>query len=402
MINGYWTYLVACLSWGLTTGLMLYVKLRKKSEAFPVLILVAIFLLYMNAGDLFKSYRIYAIACSIRQALSLQFLTAMIAAFSLNSFTNIVVTILLLVAVIARVPLDLGKTGIPLVGPFLVSWKKPTLIFLGLASQGFGFFTGTVLSIAMIPDTPSQPVPFNALPTDPSQYRIVSAFAIGLIASTLITPPSWKGKIQTMFASGLIASFSRVVPLYSTPVIVVPLVVVLSSLFPCCVTSISAFVPLLVQVQASGRSKLRMLSSGLFWHAAGALLAGHLSDTLACDFFILPYVSTKAIAQEFFFACIVSFVAVKKPNMALLVTTSAFLSTAGMDLPHVSSSISLGADGLSNGRLAARLIWQTMGALIGSTLLTKFADSSKIDFDQITSVTRTTDGKIISNRVTGI
>ena len=148
-----WTFLAACIAWGLTTLLMLYVKLRKKTESFPVLILVAIFLLYMNSGDLFKSFRLYTIACVNRRPLIHQFACSVMFGFLSNSYSDIFVVLLLMTALVLRPGWQLGKTGIPIIGSFLVEPKRRTLIALGLASQCFGFFTGTVLGIAMIDET---------------------------------------------------------------------------------------------------------------------------------------------------------------------------------------------------------------------------------------------------------
>jgi hypothetical protein len=138
-----------------------------------------------------------------------------------------------------------------------------------------------------------------------------------------------------------------------------------------------------------------MVLTVMFWHFSGALSGGILSNTIDVGNFDFPYVSKQAIAHEFFFACVCAFVVTRKPNLAVLVFTAAFLETAGTDMVHISSSISLGANQLSNGRLAARLIWQTAGALLGSTLMANFTDSETINFDAMTSVTRTTEGKLI-------
>ena len=398
-----WTFLFACISWGLTTALMLYVKLRKKSESFPVLILVGVFLLYMNAGDLFKSFRLYTIACVNRRLLAHQFIAMAVFGFVSNSYSDVVVLVLLMLAVIGRTNWESGKSGIPVIGPFLVSPLRRTIVALSLASQCFGFVTGIVLSAAMIDDSRAgSSVAEASLPTDPALYRVASAFGIVLLASQLIDrkiPMSAvRGRVQTFLGSGLVAAVSRVVPFYSLPFVMVPVVASVSHLLPGCVTSVSTFIPQIARVRGPMKYKLHVFASVAVWHVAGALLSGYLSDyVLDLPSTTPPFVSKKTIGQEFIFSALIGFIGTQGSRLTHVVMLAAWLATAGADAVHLSSSISFGADALSDGRLLARLIWQIAGSLVGATLVSAFADSDKIDFDPITSVTRSTDGRVVND-----
>ena len=211
--------------------------------------------------------------------------------------------------------------------------------------------------------------------------------------------PNWRGRISTLLGSALVAAVSRVVPFYQSPLAVVPVFAVISNMFPGVVISISEFVPQLVLTNAPRITKIKIFLSVVALHAAGALIAGNLIP----NFYDAPeFVSRKAIAQEAFFSIVLAFIVTKRSDIAPLVYLAGFLGTVGPDMVHISSSISFGAHALGNGRLLARLIWQTVGALIGAGLVAPLVDSERIDFDPITSVTRTTDGRVINNnRVNG-
>ena len=398
-----WTFLAACVAWGLTTALMLYVKLRKKSEAFPVLILVGIFLLYMNSGDLFKSFRLYTIACVNRRVLVHQFLSMTIFGFLSNSYSNISVVVLLMAAILLRPGWSVGKCGLPIVGAFLLRPMRRTIVALSLASQCFGFFTGTVLGVAMIDNGPSRSLP--VLPnTDSPKLELVIGLCVALITTALLKlSRRTRGQVTTVLGSALVAAVSRVVPIHSAPLTMVPVIAVIASACPEAVVSINTFLPQIIADKSSSRLfKLKALGTVLTLHAFGALIARSLSS----DTFEEPeFVSRKAIAQEVFFSTILAFIVSRRPSLGPLVYLAAYLGTAGFDMVHLSSSISFGAHGINQGRLLARVIWQTAGAAIGSRLLAPLADADRIDFDPITSVTRTTDGRVISvtkeSRVTG-
>lgn len=402
-----WTFFLACVSWGLTTALMLYVKLKKKADALPVLILLAEFLLYMNAGDLFKSFRIYTIACVNRRILAHQFVSTLLLGFLANSYTDIFVLMLVLSAALFRPGFGFGKSGIPILGPFLVRPMRSSIVALSIATQCFGFVTGTILSETMLADVKiasGRSFSPAEIPADPAVCSLVSAFVIGLVCSSFVTAKAFRGKLQTVLASGLIAAFSRVLPFSSLPVLMMPILATISSLFPGAVFSVSSFIPQLSSVKdLPNRLKFGIFVEVFILHAIGALLAGYLSSymfpsTVAAD---SPFVSRRAIAQEFFFSALVGFVSTRRPGLAPLVMTAGYLATTGNDMVHLCSAISLGSSGLGEGRLIARLLWQTIGSLLGSTLVTWFVDNDKIDFDPMTSVTRTTDGKTIRNRVVG-
>jgi hypothetical protein len=166
----------------------------------------------------------------------------------------------------------------------------------------------------------------------------------------------------------------------------------------------SSFIPQLSSVKnLPKRMKFGIYVEVFILHATGALVAGYLSScmfpsTVAGD---SPFVSRRAIAQEFFFSALVGFVSTNRPALTPLVITAGYLATTGNDMVHLCSAISLGSSALGEGRLIARLLWQTVGSLFGSTLMSWFVDYDKIDFDPMTSVTRTTDGKTIRNRVVG-
>jgi hypothetical protein len=397
-----WTFLAACIGWGLTTVLMLYVKLRKKTESFPVLILVGIFLLYMNSGDLFKSFRLYTIACVNRRVLIHQFIAMTVFGFLSNCSNDIFVVALLMAAILLRPGWSLGQTGLPALGAFLVKPLRRTLVALGLAAQCFGFFTGTVLGVAMIDS--SATISFNdkVRPVESRDLSLILGLVVVMLSSALVKlTRKTRGQITTVLGSALIAAISRVIPIYSSPLSIVPVIAVVNSMFPEAVTSIATFIPQLMADKTSSKSfKVRVFLSVVVLHALGALAAGYASPSL---YEAPEYVSRKAIAQELFYSTILSFIVPKRPSHAPLVYLAAYLGTAGHDMVHLSSSISFGAEGLGNGRLLARLIWQSVGGLIGSCLLAHLADSDKIDFDPITSVTRTTDGRVIAaeSRATG-
>ena len=393
-----WTFLLACIAWGLTTALMLYVKLRKKTESFPVLILVGIFLLYMNCGDLFKSFRIYTIACVNRRVLIHQFITALVAGFVSHGYSDVFVLISLLTAINLRPGWGhVGRTGIPLVGSFLVHPFRRTVVMLGLANQCFGFFTGTVLGVAMITQ---DHIPRSETPTlqDADHYYPVAAWAAILLASRLLAymhvSKTVIGRAQTFLASGLIACLSRTVALYSSPIVLVPVLAITYQMFPGAVTSITGFVSQMVSFQAPKLTKLNIFFSVIVWHVAGSLVGNYLAPQIP-NMYNPEYVTQRAIAQEMFFSVLLAFICATRPGLGWLVYLSAWLGTAGPDMVHLSSSISLGAPHFSNGRLIARLIWQTAGSLVGAGLLAPLTDSEKIDFDPITETLRTTDGKKI-------
>jgi len=379
---------------------MLYVKLRKKIEAFPVLVLIVLLMAYMNAGDLLAAKsKLYTIACVNRRIFATQFLASLMLGFSSNSYTDILVAILLVSAIVCRTNWTVGKTGIPLLGSFLISPLRKSLVFLGIAFQCMGFFTGSVLSIAMIDEhvTDAFPLRSPGLPNDPAVYQIVTAFAVLLVLSRVVLQsPKLRGQVQTFLGSGLIASLSRVIPIYSSsPLILVPVMMVLSRLFPGAVTSITTFMPQLVEMKRlSNSQKFNAFCSVMVWHVSGALLANYLSDMYlpaSLNSLEIPYVPKRAIAQEFFFSVVIGLVGTSVPSVAL---AAGWLASGGScDLAHLSSSISFGAQGLNDGRLLARIIWQVAGSLLGATWITSFADSEKIDFNPIVSVTRTTDGK---------
>lgn len=402
-----WTFLLACVSWGLTTALMLYVKLKKKTDAFPILILLAEFLLYMNAGDLFKSFRIYTIACVNRRLLAHQFVSTLLVGFLANSYTDIFVLMLVLSAALFRPGFGFGKSGIPMLGPFLVRPMRFSIVALSITTQCFGFVTGTILSETMLADVKiANAISFSTaeIPSDPAVYILVSAFAIMLVCSSFVTAKALRGKLQTVLASGLIAAFSRVLQFSSLPVVMVPILATIASLFPGAVYSMSSFIPQLSSVKdLPKRMKFVIYVEVFILHATGALVAGYLSSsmlpsTVAGD---SPFVSRRAIAQEFFFSALVGFVSSSRPGLTPLVITAGYLATTGEDMVHLCSAISLGSSALGESRLIARLLWQTVGSLFGSTLMSWFVDYDKIDFDPMTSVTRTTEGKTIRNRVVG-
>jgi hypothetical protein len=401
-----WTFLFACIAWGLTTALMLYVKLRKKTESFPVLILVGIFLLYMNAGDLFNSFRIYTVACVNRRILAHQFLCALVFGFLSNSYSNFFVLLLLTGSLVTRPGFAaLGKCGIPFVGSFLVHPFRKTLVALGLASQCFGFFTGTVLSIAMLdPNYRNIQMSISPPTVDPNYVKPLIAITAVILGTNLIKlTPAWRGRIHTVLGSALLATTSRLVNIYNgeAPLLLVPVIAIVGKIAPGAVTSIVEFIPVLVKGSESKLVKVRIFITVSALHALGALLANlYLSPSLyECP----EYVSRRTIAQEMFFSTVMGFMVTARPASSPIVYLSAFIATAGSDIVHLSSSISFGAEALGNGRLLARIIWQTIGALVGACLVGPLADSEKIDFDPITSVTRTTDGQVIRNnaRVNG-
>jgi hypothetical protein len=238
------------------------------------------------------------------------------------------------------------------------------------------------------------------IPTDSGEYLIPSSLTIALVATVAIAGwlgRSTAGKVQTMLASALIAALSRVVPIYSSPLVLVPVYILLSVVVPGAITSVSTFIGQLSGVKTS-RSKIEIFVSAIIWHVLGALVANYICDAYlppALNLHEIPFVSKKAIAQEFFFSVFVGFVGSKNIQFVPFVLLAGWLATAGPDMAHLSSAISLSAYGLDGGRLVARLLWQTIGSLLGATWITNFADYDKIDFNPIVSVTRTTDGKRI-------
>ena len=394
-----WTFLFACISWGSLTALMLYVKLRKKIESFPVLVLILLLMAYMNSGDLLaKRFKLYTIACVNRRVYATQFLASLMLGFASNSFPDILVAILCIAAIMARTDWSIGKAGFPVIGSFLMpSPLRKSLVFLGIAFQCLGFFTGSVLSVAMIDDqvTTSFPLRSATVPNDFALYHIPITLAIMLVLSKKLLKVM-QGQIQTALASGLLASLSRIVPIYSSsPLILVPVLMVISRAFPGAITSITTFLPKLTSMTSmTGSQKFRAFCSVMVWHIGGALIANY-----ACDYFLpsdinvdeIPYVPKRAIAQEFFFSVLIGLVGNTVPSIAF---AAGWLASGGSgDLAHLSSSISFGSFKLDEGRLLARIIWQIAGSLLGATWITSFADSEKIDFNPLISVTRTTDGK---------
>jgi hypothetical protein len=392
--------LFACISWGSLTALMLYVKLRKKIEAFPVLILIVLFMAYMNAGDLLATRsKLYTVACVNRRVFATQFLSALMLGFASNAYPDVLVSILLVAAIMRRTNWSIGQTGIPLIGSFLISPRRKTTVFLGIAFQCLGFFTGSVLSISMIDESVTPSFPSFTLSKNLDDYRIVIGFLVLLVLSQIVTTNlKTRGGIQTACATGLVASLSRLVPIYSSsPLILLPVIMVLSRLFPGAVVSISTFVPELVGIKTMTNSqKFRACLSVMIWHLAGALIANYLCDMYLCARFNeheIAYVPKRGIAQEFFFSLVLGLVGNTVPGV---VFAAGWLASGNSgDLAHLSSAISLGARGLSDGRLLARLIWQTAGSLLGATWIKGFVDSDQVDFNPLVSVTRTTDGKRI-------
>ena len=380
----------------------MYVKLRKKTESFPVLLLVGIFLLYMNSTDLFKSFKLFTVACVNRRIVAHSFLTSVVFGFMSGSYLDIVALVLVLTGVVLRPGFEFGKTGIPLIGPFMIPKRRPTIVALSLATQCFGFFTGTVLSAAMISNTneerphiPSQIFFFNDIK---QVYAVPLASLVGLVGcSAIFKQSSIRGKIQTVCGSCLVASISRVIPFTSVSFLMVPFIAIIASVFPESVIGITTFIPQLLKTNAPKSTLLSIFLNVMMYHALGALVAGYASPELFIED-EPSFVSRRGIAQEFFFSMLVAFVSTRRPGIVPIIMGAAYLATSGPDVVHLSSAISLGAYGLSNGRLVARIIWQTMGALVGSTLVTSFVDSDKIDFDPLTSVTRTTCGQTIRQR----
>ena len=384
-----WTFLLACVAWCLLSLLMLYVKLMKKSDAFPVLILISTFLLYMNAGDLFKSFKLYAIACVNRRTLAHQFVSATVMGFLSRSYADIIAILIGSSAIVARSGWDIGKSSIPFIGPWLIHPRRVSLVALGVAAQCFGFFTGSVLSMAMISDAV---LPHVRVTPSADNYSVVIAFAVGLLGSKLIPSGKLRGKIQTIMASALIASATRIL----SPLMLVLLFAVGSELFPAAVTGVTTFIPQLVRIDMSLRSRLRAAITVIGFHVTGALIGVYISaHVLGSAASISPdFLSHQGIAHEFFFSAFIGMVASASPRLGPVVALAGCLATGGS--AQLISAVSLG-----NGQIA-RVVWQTMGSLTGATLLTQLLDSDKVDFDPITSVTRTTDGrKLVENRSTG-
>lgn len=384
-----WTYLLACVSWGLTTGLMLYVKLRKKSEAFPVLILVGAFLLYMNSGDVFSKFRIYNIATANRKLLANQFIVTFVFGFLSNSYADLLAVLLVTASVTLRTE---SAVTIPFIGPFLVNPVRRNLLLLGIGSQCVGLCLGSVASVAMIADAQVGRFELPAALSPAEPWQLLLALSIALFCTQFAPLGSrTNGLVQTFFASAIVAAASRSISLYTSPLVLVPVLALLGHLFPNACTSVAV---LLTQL-ACGKlpKKFLPLCTIATVHATGALLARSWSPDIFPE---IPYVSRKAIAQEFFFSTLIGFCAVKNSTRLIpLLLLGAWLATVGPDMVHLSSAISFGAIGLDGGRLLARLIWQTAGSLFGATLVSSFADKNKIDFDWITTNQRRTDGSVI-------
>jgi hypothetical protein len=385
-------FLLACVFWGLTTALMLYVKLRKKADAFPVLILIGVFLTYMNAGDLFGSNRLYTIACVNRMLLAHQFITALVFGFMINSYVDVVGVIAVLGVVLVRPGWSIGRFGIPMVGPVmnLFGRKAYSLLLLGIVSQIVGILTGGILGVAMI-DEHGSGIEFGRLPSWTDEYRSLVAFIVMLVSCRLVSSVLWRGRLETFFASAVVATVSRIIPLYASPLLLVPTVAIIHETSPMAMMSINTFIPRLGHA-----GKFRAFCAVMVWHAAGALAAKYSWESLQVPGKeYLPYVSKTAIAQELFFSVLVSFVAACRPRLVPLLMLGVWLMTVGADMPHLSSAVSIGADSFSDGRLIARILWQTIGALVGTFLVAPFADSVRINFDSLVTKTRTTDGKVI-------
>jgi hypothetical protein len=182
-----------------------------------------------------------------------------------------------------------------------------------------------------------------------------------------------------------------VLPLYSRAVLIVPLLFILQRHFGLAVVSVTAIIPRIV-ITANG-NRFRMFISVAVRHVAGALAIGYASTTT--DDFVLPYVCTRAIAFESIFSALIAHMEMKRPNLVPIIFFIGWLGAMGGGMPHLSSSISFGSNALSNGRLFARVIGQLAGALFGSVIRTGFIDSTKIDFEEILSTLRTTDGRRI-------
>ena len=229
-------------------------------------------------------------------------------------------------------------------------------------------------------------------------YSVVILFTLTLVLSKLVdksNPTSEiRGKIQTLLASGLVAAVSRVIPLYSSPLVLVPVVAILGKVFIGAVVSINWFMAQLSRVDLSAGNKVKVLVSVMVCHIVGALLAGYLSDYILGQSDSIPFVSKKALAQEFFFSVMVGFIGTKSSKLVPLVFLAGWLATVGPDMVHISSSVSFGADQIGEGKLMARIIWQFAGSFVGSFIISKFVDSERIDFDSILNVVRTTEGVI--------
>lgn len=387
-------FLLACVFWGLTTALMLYVKLRKKADAFPVLILIGVFLAYMNAGDIFGNSRLYTIACVNRILLAHQFITALVFGFMINSYVHIVGVIAVVGVVVVRPGWSIGRFGMPVVGPVMnfLGRKSYSLLLMGIASQIVGILTGGILGVAMI-DEHGSGIEFGRLPSWTEEYRSLVVFIVMLVSCRLVSSVLWRGRLETFFASAVVATVSRIIPLYASPLLLVPTVAIIHEIAPMAMVSINTFIPRLAGTHAG---KFRAFCAVVVWHAAGALAAKYSWESIqvpANEY--LPYVSKTAIAQELFFSVLVSFLATRRPRLVPLLMLGVWLVTVGADMPHLSSSVSFGADSLSDGRLIARILWQTIGALVGTFLVAPFADSVKINFDSLVTKTRTTDGKVL-------
>ena len=361
-----WVYLFACISWGLTTALMLYVKLRKKTDSIPVLALVCCFLLYMNSGDLFaKRFKMYSVAVANRKVLAPQFFVSLVLAFMLASYRDLL-AILVITSSVAYA--TIGWRAAPLLGPF---WGR--LKMMEIASQCAGFIVGTLLSVSMIDGSNTAELPPSFLNADSVILSLISILVVARYFDV-------HGAIQTIIGSAVIAVISRAYSFY----IVLSGIAILSRWSPKAITCITMFLP---QVAKTGIS-LKSFCMVVVAHALGPLLVGALLPaTLDVE-----YVSKLAIAQEFFFSVLLGLVA-SDQYAWLGVVMGAWMATDSS--VHLCSSISFGASGLNNGRLLARIIWQSAGSLIGSTLVNAFVHAKSIDFSHLTDVIRTTDGKRI-------
>jgi hypothetical protein len=278
-----WPFLLACVAWLLLSLLLLVVKVGKKADAVPVLILVTVFLLYMNAGDLFGSFRLYVIATANRRVLAHQFLCASTCGLLSRTYASALATVLGTLALVMRG----GRSGLPLLGPFLVKPRRISIVMLGVVAQTIGLAVGNVMSVSMFRETP---LPTRMAPVDNGRALAVTVgAAFALLASQMLKVG---GGPQTALASALVAAASGVL----SPIALVGLVATTSELVPGAVTSLTAFVPQLVKARiplaARGRCALRVAA----WHLTGALAGATLAGTVA----ELDVVPQDVIPHEFF------------------------------------------------------------------------------------------------------
>ena len=345
----------------------------------------------MNLGDLFKKkFKIYSIAVANRQLLAPQFLVCCVFAYMSMSCSDLLAVLIITGTLIWRTT---GYSAIPLVGPFTRASSKNVKI-LGVVSQATGILTGTVLACAMLSD---KPVSVDALkystyvPMSGPTFVVIILLCIGMyVLPKIVSSKWWIGLGQTFGCSAVLAIISRNIPLYSAPLTLIPVMGIIRQVFPLAVTSSAEFIPLLQ-------------TEGWRFSSACTVVGVHCIGPILIHFYLLEssdtdpsFVSTQTIGQEFFYSMLIGFVSTKKSPIGIFL--GAWLATAGANMVHLCSAISLGANGLDNGRLLARLIWQSVGSLVGATLVKQFVNSNKIDFDEITDIQRTTDGKRIDTR----